>query len=194
MVYRQRMLRLAGYYDGEIDGIAGKLTRAAEKAWDAEVARYKAMYDEVCIFDDRSEKNILTLLPRAQYAARGWYARARKVAAALGVKVKIICGTRTYAEQNALYAQGRTKKGDRVTNARGGYSWHNFGVAWDFGVFSEDGKKYYGEHEAYETLGQLARAFPELEWGGAWRHFKDEPHIQLNMFSSLTQARKVFQA
>ncbi|RYD26112.1 MAG: M15 family peptidase, partial [Verrucomicrobiaceae bacterium] len=81
--------------------------------------------------DSRSEKNILTLLPKAQTAAREWLAECL----AEGIDVKIICGTRTYSEQAKLYAQGRTAPGSKVTNAQPGYSWHNFGIAWDFVVF-----------------------------------------------------------
>ena len=49
-----------------------------------------------------------------------------------GIYIRITQGLRTIAEQNALYAQGRTTKGNVVTNAKGGYSWHNFGYAIDF--------------------------------------------------------------
>ena len=38
---------------------------------------------------------------------------------------------RTFAEQDALYAQGRTKGGLKVTNAKGGQSYHNYGLAID---------------------------------------------------------------
>jgi peptidoglycan LD-endopeptidase CwlK len=40
-------------------------------------------------------------------------------------------GLRTWAEQDALYAQGRTTPGPIVTHAAPGYSWHNFGCAVD---------------------------------------------------------------
>ena len=49
----------------------------------------------------------------------------------MGIKLRIIQGFRTYAEQDALYAQGRTKKGKKVTNAKGGQSNHNLGLAID---------------------------------------------------------------
>jgi peptidoglycan LD-endopeptidase CwlK len=45
-----------------------------------------------------------------------------------GIVVKLVCGYRSFEEQNRLYAFGRTKPGCIVTNARGGYSWHNFGL------------------------------------------------------------------
>src|ERR1043165_556102 len=50
---------------------------------------------------------------------------------------------RTFEEQNALYAQGRTKPGQIVTNAKGGQSYHNYGLAIDFALLIDkngDGK------------------------------------------------------
>nr|WP_295770097.1 M15 family metallopeptidase [Rhodoferax sp.] len=41
---------------------------------------------------------------------------------------------RSCAEQDALYAQGRTAPGNKVTNAKSGDSNHNFGIAFDIGV------------------------------------------------------------
>ena len=54
-------------------------------------------------------------------------------------KVRIAQGFRTFAEQDALYAQGRTKPGAKVTNAKGGQSIHNYGLAVDI-VLIIDGK------------------------------------------------------
>jgi len=48
---------------------------------------------------------------------------------------------RTHAEQDKLYAQGRTVKGSIVTNARGGQSYHNYGLAIDICLLSKDGTK-----------------------------------------------------
>ncbi|MEK4006105.1 M15 family metallopeptidase [Paenibacillus sp. FSL H3-0333] len=55
-----------------------------------------------------------------------------------GIYIRITQGLRTIAEQNALYAQARTTKGPIVTNAKGGYSWHNFGYAIDFVLIESD--------------------------------------------------------
>jgi len=49
-----------------------------------------------------------------------------------GLKVIITQALRTNEEQNELYAQGRTKPGNIVTNAKGGQSMHNYGLAIDF--------------------------------------------------------------
>ena len=46
-------------------------------------------------------------------------------------KVRITQGLRTIAEQDALYAKGRTTPGKKVTNAKGGQSVHNYGFAVD---------------------------------------------------------------
>ena len=180
--YWQRLLRLAGYYHGKIDGIIGKQSKAAEAMWDADVN--KAL-NEFGRFDDRTEQNLATLIPAAQRLARKWYLLAVGKAIQEGLDIRIICGTRSYAEQNALY-----RKRPRVTKARGGYSWHNFGLAWDFCVF--DGREPIWEHRLYDKAGALARDIDGLEWGGDWKNFVDRPHIQLAKFSSTSEARKAF--
>jgi peptidoglycan L-alanyl-D-glutamate endopeptidase CwlK len=122
--------------------------------------------------DDRSEKAIATLLPQVQPYAR---ALVRK-AAQHGITIKIISGLRTYEEQNELFAQGRTKPGRIVTNARGGFSNHNFGMAFDVGVF--EGTNYLDESPKYKAVGALGMELG-LEWGGNWKTIVDEPHFQL---------------
>ena len=123
--------------------------------------------------DERSERVISTLHARLRDKARQLVQRA----AVAGIKIKIISGLRTYDEQNALYSQGRTSSGKVVTNARGGYSNHNFGVAFDVGVFSADGK-YLDESPSYKTVGQLGKSLG-FEWGGDWSSIQDQPHVQL---------------
>lgn len=122
--------------------------------------------------DPRSQKNIATLLePVRRYAL----ALIQK-AAANGITIKIISGLRTYAEQDALYAQGRTTAGDIVTHAEGGHSNHNFGIAFDVGVF--EGDKYLGKSPKYKAVGVLGAELG-LDWGGNWESLKDEPHFEL---------------
>lgn len=182
--YWQRMLRVSGYYTGEIDGIRGPLQKAAEAAWEQTCEFLK----RIGSFDQRSEENIATLLPSAQQMAREWLKAAKEVAHDEGYDVKIICGTRSYAEQDALY-----KRRPRVTRARGGQSWHNFGLAFDFGIFSLDGKEYVEESPLYAVLGKLARQVQNAEWGGDWNDFKDEPHVQLRKYRTLAAAREDFE-
>lgn len=122
--------------------------------------------------DARSEKVIASLLPEVQSYARALVHKA----ADAGVTIKIISGLRTYQEQDALYAQGRTTPGDKVTNAKGGQSNHNFGIAFDIGVF--EGNKYLSDSPKYKTVGILG-ADLGLEWGGNWKTITDQPHFQL---------------
>src|SRR5262245_16797025 len=122
--------------------------------------------------DARSEKNIATLLPEVQPAARALVQKA----ALSDIRIKILSGLRTYAEQDELFAQGRTKPGPQVTKARGGFSNHNFGIAFDVGVF--EGQKYLPDSVKYKAVGALGTDLG-LEWGGNWKTIVDQPHFQL---------------
>lgn len=125
--------------------------------------------------DERSEIQIATLHPEAQKRARSFLGVAKTIAAKVGCDVKIISATRSYMEQDAIFARGRTTPGKIVTNAAAGHSNHNFGIAFDIGVFR--GKEYCDEHPLYNELGTLGKSLG-LEWGGDWK-FCDEPHYQL---------------
>lgn len=83
---------------------------------------------------------------------------------------------RTFAEQDALYAQGRTKPGAIVTNARGGYSFHNHGVAFDVCPVI-GGKAIWNDLSLFRALGEIGMRLG-LEWGGTWASFPDYPHFQ----------------
>jgi RHS repeat-associated protein len=124
------------------------------------------------LLDRRTENNLVTLAEPVQKMARSLLYHARSD---LGLDVRIIQGTRTYAEQNALYAQGRTTSGPIVTNAPGGYSFHNFGVAFDVGLFR--GRAYIEGGSGYTNVGHLGEGIG-LEWGGRWHSFQDIPHFQ----------------
>jgi peptidoglycan L-alanyl-D-glutamate endopeptidase CwlK len=63
-----------------------------------------------------------------------------------------------------------------VTNARGGHSNHNFGIAFDVGVF--EGGQYLDESPKYNAVGVVGMDLG-LEWGGTWKTIQDEPHFQL---------------
>src|SRR4029450_741463 len=77
----------------------------------------------------------------------------------------------------------RTKPGRIVSNARGGFSNHNFGIAFDVTIFTgssdpEKDKTPAFESPLYKVMGALATALG-LEWGGNWKTIVDEPHFQL---------------
>lgn len=186
ILFLQRFLSCCGFYAGALDGLYGAKTAAAEAAFDAEGDRIAAA---VGSFDKRSETNIRSLQTRAQALAR----RSLKALAAAGHEARIISGTRTYAQQNALFRQGRFGNPPPiVTNARGGQSWHNFGLAWDIGLF--EGGKYLTDGGPYAAAAPAAK-IAGLEWGGNWTSFQDMPHYQLATGGqSVSAARATFEA
>lgn len=176
----------------KVDGIFGPVTAAAVRErlrpTMGPMPAERAVDHE---FDVRTEKHLKTLSPKAQAKFRPFIAQAQAIAASMGYDYKAISGNRSYAEQDALYAQGRTKPGKRVTNARGGYSNHNFGIALDFGVFK--GRAYVDNtdpkqaHRVHAAVAQVAEKHG-IEWGGNWRSFKDTPHFEIK--TGLTMAQK----
>lgn len=96
--------------------------------------------------------------------------------AAAGVDALITSTYRDAESQNALYAQGRTLPGRKVTNVRGGDSFHNWRVAFDF-VPVVNGKAIWDDAKLWEKCGRLAESVG-LEWGGRWSGFVDKPHCQ----------------
>ena len=105
-----------------------------------------------------------------------------------GINVIITQGLRTVEEQNALYAQGRTKPGKIVTNAKGGYSYHNFGLAFDFALMNPDGSISWEVNDKWKRVAQIGKSL-DLEWGGDWKDFKDYPHFQYTFGLSLADLR-----
>lgn len=185
VIFLQRFLKSAGFYTGAIDGIWGSNTDAAVTAFDA---RSEEIAAQLGRFDTRTERNIMTLQPRAQEAARTFL---RKVLDA-GINARIISGTRTYAEQNLLFKKGRFgNPPPKVTNARGGQSNHNFGIAWDIGIFEANGA-YLGESPLYQKAAEVG-LIEGIEWGGSWQTFKDRPHYQLATANPLRLVRQSFE-
>lgn len=101
-----------------------------------------------------------------------------KLASAKGYTLRVTSGFRTIAEQNEIYAQGRTKPGKIVTNAKGGESLHNYGVAIDIV------DRYQGYDVDWNELGKLGESLGFV-WGGRWEGFKDTPHFEMTLGYSL---------
>jgi peptidoglycan L-alanyl-D-glutamate endopeptidase CwlK len=157
----------------QVDGRAGKETWGAIYSY---IVKPKIAGlppgEAIEAVDPRSEKIIATLLPAVRPISRALVQKA----AQSGNQIKIISGLRTWAEQDELYAQGRTKPGSKITNARGGYSNHNFAIAFHVGVF--EGTKYLSESIKYKAVGVLGMDLGP-EWGGNWKTIVDAPHFQL---------------
>ena len=135
-------------------------------------------------YDQLNRQRLSQLQPHVEKAALKALAEAEKA----GLDILITQGLRTYAEQDALYAQGRTKPGKIVTNARAGYSYHNFGLAFDF-VIIKNGKAVWDEnHPDWKKFVAICKKHG-FEWGGDWKSFKDYPHFQMTGGLSLAQCR-----
>ena len=95
----------------------------------------------------------------------------------------VTSGYRGEYEQNELYAKGRTTPGPKVTNARFGYSTHNFGLGIDVthdSDIAKAGLQPDWKESNYEGLGIVAKKHG-LIWGGHWQSLKDLPHFEFDL-------------
>ena len=181
ILFSQRLLSCCGLYSGGLNGKWDKATDDADQAYLAKCDAIAAAHGGP--LDARSEGNIRTLLTEVQPFARE---SLRKIRAA-GLDARIISGTRTYPEQHALFL-----KRPRVTKADAGQSWHNFGRAWDVGIFKAG--KYLADGPEYAQAASHGK-IPGVEWGGDWKSFKDKPHYQvIGDFKTLDAVRKSFES
>lgn len=191
VLHWQRMYRCAGFYTGRLDGRWGPKTDAAALAWDEAFEESKVRF---FTGDARTERLLHGVLPRAQELVR----QLLDVLRGAGLDARVISGTRSYAEQDALYRQGRYgNKGPIVTKARGGSSNHNFGIAVDIGIFDQ-GRYLSGATRAeialYDRAGELSASIEGLEWGGNWVSIVDRPHYQVATGLPLAEIRRRFEA
>lgn len=124
------------------------------------------------------------------------------------LKGKAICRfaytLRTNAEQDKLYSYGRTDKSKGiVTKAKGGYSYHNYGLAIDIVLLKDKDGNGTFESASWETnvdfdgdgindWDEVVTIFKSFgwEWGGDWK-FTDKPHFQKTMNYTIQQLLKL---
>jgi len=99
---------------------------------------------------------------------------------------------RTFAEQDELYAKGRTAPGSKVTNSPSGLSMHNYGLALDI-VLVKDGSALWDVKKDFDGDGkadwmEVVTIFKQYgwEWGGDWK-FYDAPHFQKSFGKSVRE-------
>jgi peptidoglycan L-alanyl-D-glutamate endopeptidase CwlK len=91
----------------------------------------------------------------------------------------VMAGQRTWADQDKLYAQGRTAPGNIVTDAPGGYSWHNFGCAVDCAPEVIDGTiDWNADHPQWKRMEAVGESLG-LTSGATWTRLVDAPHFQI---------------
>ena len=100
-----------------------------------------------------------------------------------GTEIRVVQGLRSWQQQDALYQQGRSAPGEIVTNCRGGYSYHNFGMAVDCvpsvnGVDQAYAPDWNAQHPAWKRMEAVGQSLG-MDSGATWRSFPDAPHFQL---------------
>jgi peptidoglycan L-alanyl-D-glutamate endopeptidase CwlK len=101
---------------------------------------------------------------------------------AQGTYVCVYQGYRTAVQQNALYAQGRTAPGHVVTDARAGYSNHNYGLAVDAVPYLSTVGGALNWNIATPQFQAMVAALKAqgLAYGGDWKTFPDDDHFQMS--------------
>lgn len=118
------------------------------------------------------------------------------------LKGKSICRfaytLRTFAQQNELYSQGRSRLFDAagrrlgiVTQAKGGQSYHNYGLAFDIVLLIDNDNNGTFETASWDTIRdfdsdkksdwmEVVDIFKKhgYVWGGDFKRFKDAPHFE----------------
>lgn len=100
-----------------------------------------------------------------------------------GIDLLVTSTYRDFESQQAIYNQGRTTPGSKVTNARPGRSWHNWKRAVDV-VPLVGGKAIWNDSKLWAKIGEIGEAVG-LEWAGRWKTFKEFAHFQLTEGNSL---------
>lgn len=120
-----------------------------------------------------------------------------------GLHFHLYDALRTWEMQDELYSKGRTSLGAIVTNAKGGDSWHNYGLAADYildGNVTKPGIQWSWNTRAdmnadgrndWMQMGSIALNHG-MEWGGNWKHFPDLPHVQKRYGLLLADAKELY--
>ena len=116
-------------------------------------------------------------------------------------KVRITSTLRTWKEQEELYAQGRTKPGSKVTNAKAGDSIHNYALAFDMVLIingktaSWDVKKDWDKDKQSDWMEVVTYVKSKgWKWGGDWVSFKDMPHFEKTFGNSVKHLKDKYLA
>jgi peptidoglycan L-alanyl-D-glutamate endopeptidase CwlK len=105
-----------------------------------------------------------------------------------GIDLEVIEGLRSWQESDVLFQEGRTLQNGVwiitdlrhvVTNARGGYSWHNLGMAVDCAPEIIEGQiDWNGDHPQWKRMEEAGVSLG-LVTGATWKRIVDAPHFQL---------------
>jgi peptidoglycan L-alanyl-D-glutamate endopeptidase CwlK len=180
----QVKLNSLGYNSGNPDGWFGAITISAVKKFQ----KNNGLYEEGVInpktrvklfnsypkgnFENRPTSNDLSSLdPYVAFLASELLGLTK----AHNLEVRIIAAFRSWDEEDRLFALGRTEPGPIVTNARGGDSYHNWGLAFDAAPFENN--RISNDIAKFKQMGSLGEQVG-LKWGGSFKSIVDLPHFQ----------------
>lgn len=131
-----------------------------------------------------ASRKLEDLIPKVGVMARNFINRCQEQ----GIDVIITSTYRDDESQAALYAQGRTAPGRRVTNAKPGFSWHQHRCAFDFAPLKH-GKIDWDDLVLFRHCGEIGEACG-LEWAGRWKSFNELAHMQYTGGLTIAQLQK----
>lgn len=116
-----------------------------------------------------------------------------------GVLVQISSGYRSNIDQAYIYGQGRPNyiwngkkygsSGSIISHATPGTSIHNYGLALDYFLVSDDGNQsLWTVNDKWRRVASIAKSMG-FEWGGDWTSFKDYPHLQYTKGLTISQLK-----
>lgn len=138
-----------------------------------------------------SENRLMLLHPKVREAALTAYREAVNITP-VGVHPFITETLRTFKESDDLYAQGRTKPGQIVTNAKGGSSYHNYGMAIDFVNQVHGLPKWIVDENWMKVVGAFKKH--GFVWGGDFKSIKDSPHFEMTFGYDWRDLLKLYKA
>ena len=180
----QNLLNLNGYRAGVPDGWFGPVTTSAVRTFQSDNGLYPSG-----IVDPRTRQRLFNPRPKDNYEYRPssndltslhpyvalLARRFLQLTQENNLDVRVTTAFRSWDEEDRLFAQGRWAPGQIVTNARGGDSYHNWGLAFDAEPF-ESGKMST-DTQKFIQMGQLGQQVG-LQWGGTFKSIVDYPHFQ----------------
>lgn len=120
-----------------------------------------------------------TLHPKIREQVRGLVDYVNREILTSNVKMLVTQGLRTFEEQEKLFNQR-----PKVTNARGGQSIHNYGLAFDF-CLVQGGRTIWDvakdfDNDKIPDWMEVVKIFKDAgyKWGGDFKSFKDRPHFE----------------
>ncbi|EDZ49000.1 peptidase M15 [Bacillus cereus] len=179
----QKKLQTEGVYSGVIDGIFGILTIRSTQEYQKKQHLYPSgditPRTRHKLFNPNSQSEFYTssnhlqsLHPYVEILAKEFL----KLTKTNGLDVRIYSVFRSWSEQDKLFSLGRWKPGKKVTNARGGESYHNWGLAFDAAPY-ENNSIPWNNIKKFKQMGYIGEQLG-LTWGGRFTTIVDYPHFE----------------